>query len=102
MNLRDSQKIHRGKDLEISVGDVVLIREDDVKRNNWKLGRVEKLIEGRDGVVRGAELKTTQKGAIGRICRPLQKLHPLELGNKDECDVSTKKNECDVSKKKEE
>ena len=74
--------MQKEKDPDIINGDIVLIKEDDVKRRNWKLGRVERLIQGRDGVIRGAELKTAEDGYIGRISRPLQKLYPLEVSER--------------------
>ena len=46
---------------EISVGDVVLIKEDLLPRNRWRLGRVKELVIGRDGFIRGAKLATTSK-----------------------------------------
>ena len=41
----------------------------------WKLGIVEGLIRGRDGVVRGAKVKTVN----GQLERAVQHLYPLEL-----------------------
>ena len=81
IDLRESHKMSQPKDKpSIAVGDVVLVEEDGVKRNNWKLGRIVELVVGRDGVVRGAQLKTTtEKGSTGMISRPLQKLYPLEV-----------------------
>ena len=64
----------------MSVGDVVLVEEANTKRNEWKLGRVEKTIKGKDGVIRGAEVKTRS----GRIARPVQKLYPLEINGSGE------------------
>ena len=66
------------------VGDVVVIHEDNVKRALWKLGRVVDLIKGKDGVIRGAKVKTNSRYAGGVIDRPLQKLFPLEMGRGDE------------------
>ena len=60
---------------------MVIIKDDDRNRNKWKLGIVEDLIAGRDGVVRVAKLragKTTLERAI-------QQLYPLELT----CDRAT-------------
>ena len=57
------------------VGEVVLVGEDGVKRNRWKMGRIEKLIKGKDGVIRGASIRT-KNGTVGR---PLQKIYPLEV-----------------------
>lgn len=49
-----SKEEGRGK---VSEGDVVLVHEDNVKRSNWKMGKVVGLITGKDGEVRGAKLK---------------------------------------------
>eukprot|EP00795_Rhopilema_esculentum_P015887 gene15887-7219_t len=38
--------------------DVVLIHADDKNRGKWRIGIVECLIKGRDGVVRAARVKT--------------------------------------------
>ena len=47
----------------------------------WRKGRVEKLIEGKEGLVRGNEIKVYQstKDKITTILRPLQLTVPLEL-----------------------
>ena len=39
---------------EIRVNDLVTVFEDNVKRGSWKTAIVEKLIEGKDKVVRSA------------------------------------------------
>ena len=67
------------------LGDVVLIKDDSFKRNFWKRGRIETLIYGSDGKVRGALLKTTN----GFIKRPIQKIIPLEVQKEQlkHCDV---------------
>ena len=46
----------------------------------WRKGRVEKLIEGKEGLVRGTEIKVyhSTKDKITRL-RPLQLIVPLEL-----------------------
>ena len=49
-------------------------------RNHWKLGVVEELIQGRDGITRGAKVKTSN----GILERATQHLSPLELS----CDRS--------------
>ena len=76
IDLRETHKLSKTKKgPTVSVGDVVLVEEANTKRNEWKLGRVEKTIKGKDGVIRGAEVKTRS----GRIARPVQKLYPLEI-----------------------
>ena len=47
----------------------------------WQKGQVQMLIEGTDGLVRGAEIKVYQsaKDKITTRLRPLQLIVPLEL-----------------------
>ena len=40
-----------------SVGDVVIIQDESRSRNSWKLGIVERLIVGRDGMICGAKVQ---------------------------------------------
>ena len=61
------------------MGDVVLIKDDSLKRNFWSKGKVEKLIVGKDGEVRGALLKVKNNGKVSYINRPVQKIVPLEV-----------------------
>ena len=65
----------------LDVGDVVIIKEDNVvPRSSWKMGKVDSLVIGKDGYVRGANLSTTSKeGKRTKSSRPLQKLIPLEV-----------------------
>ena len=73
---------------DVQVGDVVTVFEDDVKRNKWKLGVVEGLIEGKDDVVRGAKIRVITNGKPVHLSRPVQKLYPLEIRNEGESKVS--------------
>ncbi|XP_055941739.1 uncharacterized protein LOC129971787 [Argiope bruennichi] len=59
----------------ISVGDVVLVGNDNQKRINWPLGRVTEIIPGKEGITRLVRLKT----ARGEILRPIQRLFPSEI-----------------------
>jgi len=76
--LREYHKAFGTAKQEIQVRDVVIIY-DDVPRTNWKLAVVEKLITGLDGITRAAEIRTTN----GRTNRPITKLFPLEVNEKD-------------------
>ena len=63
-------------ELEEVVLDVEVALNNRTKsRNHWKLGIVANLIKGRDGVVRGAKVRTSK----GSLERPIQQLYPLEL-----------------------
>ena len=54
-------------------GAIVLILQDGVSRSRWKLGRVDRLTEGKDGILREAILKAVSSDRIYTVERPLQK-----------------------------
>ena len=90
LELRNSHrlKMKNAKRQTVAAGDVVIIHEDGLHRGLWKHGRVESLIKGKDGLVRGAVVKSTtpKKGNLTRLRRPLQRLYPLELGARSQGD----------------
>ena len=66
----------------LSEGDVVLIHSDSKLRGFWKLGRVQRLVKGDDGHVRGAILKVPSRtGQTTILRRPLKCLYPLEVNS---------------------
>ena len=82
--LREKHSYVKGKfnnDCNIEVGDVVLIKEDKfVPRGQWRKGRVENVIQGKDGMIRGASLRVYLKdGKTIILKRPVQKLVPFEI-----------------------
>ena len=58
----------------IKEGEVVLIH-DDGPRLRWRLGLVDSLITGNDGLVRAANVRTSNQ----ITSRPITKLYPLEV-----------------------
>ncbi|XP_067022915.1 uncharacterized protein [Acropora muricata] len=70
---------HKGDSTYPAEGEVVIIKSDEKNRARWKMGVVIDMITGRDGVVRGAKLRTPKSV----IERPVQHLYPLELS----CDM---------------
>ena len=48
-----------GRGRIITQGDIVLVHDESYPRTYWKLGRVEKLIQGRDGQIRVAVVRVT-------------------------------------------
>jgi len=72
--LRESHRLSGKRKQIIAVGDVVQIH-DECPRSRWKLGIVEELITGRDGLTRAAHVRT----ASGVTSRPVVKLYPLEV-----------------------
>ena len=65
----------------VKVGHVVLIKDVNKPRMAWQEGRVEKLIEGKNGLLRGVGIKVYQstKDKITTILRPIQLIVHLEL-----------------------
>lgn len=57
------------------LGELVLIKEDNLSALQWRRGRLVKLLPGKDGVVRVAEVKTQH----GVLTRPVSKLCRLPL-----------------------
>ena len=45
-------------DKSVKVGDLVLLRENGVKRRSWPLGRIEQVHPGQDGIVRVVDVRT--------------------------------------------
>ena len=62
------------------VGDIVTIHKDLIPRQRWVLGKITRLFQGAEGIVRAAEVLTFDKsGKKLRVKRPIQKLYPLEV-----------------------
>ena len=62
--LRESHRHYSQRcygDPTISVGDVVVVHEDSLPHGFWKLGLVEELFKGQDGVTRGALVRLAPK-----------------------------------------
>ena len=66
---------HKGETKALAKGEVVIIKDEERNRNQWKMKIVEELISGRDGVVRAAKLRAGK----GTLERAVQHLYPLEL-----------------------
>lgn len=58
---------------KLTIGDLVLLHEDNVPPLSWRLGRVARLFPGPDGVSRVADVVTVR----GCVRRPLTRLCPL-------------------------
>jgi len=61
----------------ISVGDVVIMKDDLTKRVFWKLGIVKELVKGRDSKVQAALIKVKNCNTLLR--RSITHLIPVEL-----------------------
>ena len=85
MELREShrhllKKTHGNP--QVSVGDIVIIHDENLPRSFWKLGRIQDLIVGKDGQTRGATVSIAGKNRrFTSLNRPLQLLYPLEINH---------------------
>ncbi|XP_050338216.1 uncharacterized protein LOC126764587 [Bactrocera neohumeralis] len=59
----------------LTKGALVIIHDDNLPPQRWRLGRVESTVLGRDGRVRVVNLRT----ANGTLCRPIHKLAILPI-----------------------
>ena len=64
-----------------AAGDLVLIRDDNiVPRCQWRMGRIEELIPGQHGLIRGVKFKAVSKTGISTTCYgPVPKIIPFEI-----------------------
>ena len=66
----------------IKEGDLVILKEDKVPRNSWKLGRVKDLHVGKDGQARGATVTLPREGKENyQLQRPIQLLYLFEVSS---------------------
>ena len=56
------------------------MHDEEQCRGFWRLARIEDLITGTDGLVRGASIKVKS----GKLRRPVQLLYPLEIRSENE------------------
>ncbi|XP_060808849.1 uncharacterized protein LOC132903787 [Amyelois transitella] len=68
-------KWYRDNDRPLIVGDLVVIADDQLPRNQWPLGRVDQVFPGKDGLIRVAQVKTRH----GLYIRPVTKLCRLDV-----------------------
>ena len=91
-SLREQSSVrNKGNDArEISIEDVVLLKNDSTTRCFWKLAKVEELMPGIDGRVRVAVVKTTSRDKRPvYLRRVVQHLIPIEVKAINEVTHST-------------
>ena len=65
---------------KVQVGDIVCLHENKTPRQQWRLGKIEPLLPGRDGHVRSAVVRVKSGNSpTAEWRRPLQRLYPLEV-----------------------
>jgi len=70
------------------VGEIVLIK-DNLPRGQWKIGRINKLIQSRDNVVRSAMVILPSRGSVHRA---LKLLYPIECPKEDTVEEQSENN----------
>ena len=64
----------------ISVGQIMIVKDEHLPCGLWKLGIVQEVMKGRDGLIRAAVVKVASRGWQHLILkRPIQLLYPLEI-----------------------
>ncbi|CAG7712906.1 unnamed protein product [Allacma fusca] len=68
---------------DIKPGDIVLVGSDNTKRVNWPMARILEVFPGKDGMIRVAKVKTSN----GELVRPIQRLYPFEVCEKERAQI---------------
>ena len=71
------------------MNDVVLIKDDNYKRSDWKVGRATELIYSKDNQPRAAKVNLVSNKRIISLNRPVNKLYPFEVTDKKKKEVPT-------------
>ena len=83
LNLRENTNCKQSKRKNTSpvkIGDVVILKNDSKPGAFWKLATVEELVPGKDGMIRAAIVRSTNKAIKPlRLRRVIQHLIPLEV-----------------------
>lgn len=73
------RKNKKSRKYSVTVGEIVIVGADNKKRIFWPLGRITKIIPGKDGQVRLVRVQTSQQ----ELLRPIQRIYPLEITTSD-------------------
>lgn len=66
----------------LKVGQIVVIKEDNLPPTKWVLGRIMETFQGKDGLVRSAMVRLNKKTIVSR---PIHKLCLLPIEDNDKC-----------------
>ena len=80
-SLREHHKVNStNKKSIVAAGDIVHLYKEKLPRQSWPMGKIIKLLPGKDGITRAAEVKTVTPSKDSIIVkRPIQKLFPIEV-----------------------
>lgn len=71
-------------EVNVKMGTIVLLMEDNLPVQSWRLGKIVALYPGKDKVIRVADVKTS----VGVFRRSVRKLAPLPIIDNDEQRIS--------------
>ena len=75
---------------EPTVGSIIIVRDDNLPRSNWRIGKILRLIVSRDSKIRSAEIQLPGNVIIAR---PVNwHLYPLEVPDNSVTETDVKKN----------
>ena len=91
LNLREFRVVKlKGQASCVKVGDIVILKDDNVRRVFWKLAKVIELLKGKDDIVRAALINVaTDNGPPKILRRSIKQLIPIEVTSNDEGDEPT-------------
>ncbi|XP_061923831.1 uncharacterized protein LOC133663402 isoform X2 [Entelurus aequoreus] len=79
-SLQSRQKWHH-KRTDIKEGDVVLLKDEQTRRNEWPMGVIAKTVPSVDGTVRKVEVRVANQGTVKTYFRPISELFFLLSGD---------------------
>ena len=80
--LRENQRRESARHSAVpNVNDIVIVYDEKMPRQSWRLGKIMAVITSNDGKIRGAEVKMGKTNTL--IRRPVNKLYPLITSNDD-------------------
>ena len=79
VNLRKSREpvTTKSEHPTIQIGEVVIMKEGNLPRSSWRLGRVEELTKGYHNQVTGAHVKVAKTNVV--VQRPVSRLYNIEV-----------------------
>ena len=80
--LRENQRHESARHSAVpNVNDIVIVYDEKMPRQSWRLGKIMAVITSNDGKIRGAGVKMGKTNTL--IRRPVNKLYPLITSNDD-------------------
>ncbi|XP_076849002.1 uncharacterized protein LOC143497110 [Brachyhypopomus gauderio] len=69
-----TRKKWQGEKRNLQEGDIVLLKDNEVKRSEWPVGQIVKTVPSKDGKVRKVEVKIFKQGTVRVYLRPVSEV----------------------------